>query len=247
MWEHVHDVVVDNIRYRVRETGTGSSIICLHGVRWTGQIWNGLARELMQHFRVVAPDLPGHGDSSVSVDGYSFSVLSDQLAGLLDCLSIAQADFVCSSWAGSLGVRFAAKYPERVGRLFLIDGGYFAEQSVPNANWEAMLGGDLPEEALNGFAEYFDFVRADDPQFWNEDIEAAVTDQVRLDASSGRLVPYHGRYRSLGNVGLPERSSLADTVLVLEHPDLISVSYCGKHGCRVPAGAGHGLLISAKL
>jgi pimeloyl-ACP methyl ester carboxylesterase len=99
-------------------------VLLLHGVRDHARSWDWTARALAADgWRVVAPDLRGHGASDWSPDGaYLSSYQLQDLADLIDHLAVPQLSIVGHSFGGDIAGRYAAMFPERVGKLVLVDG-----------------------------------------------------------------------------------------------------------------------------
>ena len=98
-------------------------LILLHGVRDHARSWDWVARALSADWRVVAPDLRGHGESQWSPDGAyiaSYHVLD--FAKLAGALGSEPVTIVAHSFGGNVAARFAAAYPERVRKLVLLEG-----------------------------------------------------------------------------------------------------------------------------
>jgi pimeloyl-ACP methyl ester carboxylesterase len=101
-------------------TGSGPSVVLLHGIGATCRTWDGIAA-LSGRFEIVSYDLPGHGET-VSPDGpYEIDDLSDQLAATLTGCRVARAHVVGSSLGGMVAQHFAATWSDRVDRLVLCD------------------------------------------------------------------------------------------------------------------------------
>jgi len=60
----LRDVVADGIRLRVLEAGEGPTLLLLHGLSASLDIWEHVVDALADRYRIVAPDLPGHGESA---------------------------------------------------------------------------------------------------------------------------------------------------------------------------------------
>ena len=105
-------------------------VILLHGGRDHCRNWDGVARELTRDWRVIAPDLRGHGDSDWTSDGqYSFDAYVWDLLSLYEHLGIARADLVGHSLGGNITLRFAAMFPELVRSLVCIEG-FFPDPAI---------------------------------------------------------------------------------------------------------------------
>ncbi len=96
-------------------------IVCLHGVTAHGQRFKQLAEERWaEQFRVVAPDLRGHGRSGWEPP-WTFATHVDDLLETLMALGIEQAHWVGHSFGGRLVLELAAHLPERIRRAVLLD------------------------------------------------------------------------------------------------------------------------------
>jgi len=85
----------------------------------SADMWSRQVPALARHFRVLRYDTRGHGKSSAPAGDYSFAQLAGDVAGLLDHLDIAQADFCGLSMGGPTGLQLALDHPQRVRKLIL--------------------------------------------------------------------------------------------------------------------------------
>jgi lipase len=111
------------VRLHVHEWGDAGAppLVCLHGVTGHGERYRRLADERWAaRFRVVAPDLRGHGRSGWEPP-WTFATHVADLVETLDGLGIGAADWVGHSWGGRLVLELAAAHPERVRRAVLLD------------------------------------------------------------------------------------------------------------------------------
>jgi len=107
-----------NWAIHVNEVGSGHPVVLLHGGGPGATGWSNYApniEALSRHFRVIAPDMPGWGDS----DEVDFATLDhvDVLVELLDTLGIDKAAFVGNSMGGHNSIRFAVAHPDRISHL----------------------------------------------------------------------------------------------------------------------------------
>ena len=111
--------------------------ILVHGSRDHARSWDWTAKALVaEGWRVVAPDLRGHGDSQWSPDSaYVTSYQVQDLAELIDTLGVPRFSLVGHSFGGTLCTRYSAMFPERVKRLVLMEG--FGPAPAVFANWNA--------------------------------------------------------------------------------------------------------------
>ncbi|HEY8028859.1 MAG TPA: alpha/beta hydrolase [Gaiellaceae bacterium] len=108
---------------RVYEWGDPDAppVVCLHGVTAHGERYKQLAEERWaKHFRVIAPDLRGHGRSGWDAP-WDFATHVADLVETIDALGLEQPDWVGHSFGGRLILELAARHPERIRRAALLD------------------------------------------------------------------------------------------------------------------------------
>jgi pimeloyl-ACP methyl ester carboxylesterase len=133
---------VDALRIRYVRKGQGAPVILLHGIASSIYTWKDVLPALAARHDEIAMDLPGFGDSSVP-ENYDSEQAVRSVLVLMDGLGIERASIVGNSLGGAIAVVIAARKPERVDRLVLIDAaGYnFAPKDRP---WVLRLAGALP-------------------------------------------------------------------------------------------------------
>jgi len=103
------------------EQGSGPPLLLLHGLGASGFSWRGNIGPLSRHFRVLAPDLPGHGRSPGTPGGdYSLEGMVRGIVDFLDRRGVRQAALAGNSLGGGLALMLARDYPERVSALVLL-------------------------------------------------------------------------------------------------------------------------------
>jgi len=108
----------------VREHPGGSPpILALHGLASNARWWDLVAARLSPRWRVLAPDLRGHGRSDRPETGYSFAEVVEDLRGLCDAAGLERVIVAGHSWGASVALWFAAALPERVLGCVCVDGG----------------------------------------------------------------------------------------------------------------------------
>jgi lipase len=107
----------------VHEWGDPSArpLVCLHGVTAHGRRFRKLAEErLGERFRVLAPDLRGHGFSGWEPP-WTFATHAHDVLETLDALGVRRASWLGHSLGGRLVLELAALAPERLDQLILLD------------------------------------------------------------------------------------------------------------------------------
>src|SRR4029077_12380083 len=70
---------IDDVELQYLTAGHGATVIFLHGFAETSRMWRPLIRLLAENFTVIAPDLPGIGDSSISADKIDMITSANQI------------------------------------------------------------------------------------------------------------------------------------------------------------------------
>lgn len=112
---------VDGHRVAYLHGGQGEALLLLHGFGANKDHWAMIARLLTPHFRVIAPDLPGFGDSS-RLDAAQYGV-EQQLARIADfarALGVERFHLGGNSMGGYLATLYALRHPEQVKSLWLL-------------------------------------------------------------------------------------------------------------------------------
>lgn len=122
----VTDVAGTHLHYL--ERGEGDPVLLLHGVNCGAEGWQATVDRLAPHARVVAPDLPGWGDTPPP-PGFRYEMpdLTRFMLATMDALDLPRATVVGWSFGGCLAMHLAAAAPERVNRLVLVAPGGLAE------------------------------------------------------------------------------------------------------------------------
>jgi 2-succinyl-6-hydroxy-2,4-cyclohexadiene-1-carboxylate synthase len=114
-------LVVNRLSWHVTERGHGPTVLLIHGFTGRGTSWGRHAIALADRFRVVTPDLPGHGRSATPANPARASVerSANDLATILARRGIAPAAVVGYSLGARVALRLAVARPELVRRLIL--------------------------------------------------------------------------------------------------------------------------------
>ncbi len=111
------------------DEGTGKPVVLVHGYLETGDSWKSFSGGLGS-FRVLIPDLPGHGDSDLLSDVHTMELMAETIHGLLNATAIDKACIIGHSMGGYITLAFLELYPDRLS-------GYCLFHSHPLADTEA--------------------------------------------------------------------------------------------------------------
>lgn len=113
-------IETNGIRMHVAEAGEGFPVIMCHG--WP-ELWYSWRHQLPAlagaGYRAIAPDMRGYGETDAPRDpaNYTMKVVTADIAGLMDALSLERAVIVGHDWGGAVLWQFALRYPERTAAL----------------------------------------------------------------------------------------------------------------------------------
>ena len=119
----------DRVAYQ--EAGAGEALLLIHGMAGSSATWRAVLPQLSKKYRVVAPDLFGHGESAKPRGDYSLGAFAVSLRDLLDELGITRATVVGQSLGGGVAIQFTYQHRDYCERLALISSGGLG----PDLSW----------------------------------------------------------------------------------------------------------------
>jgi 3-oxoadipate enol-lactonase/4-carboxymuconolactone decarboxylase len=96
-------------------------VLLLHSIGTGLHVWDPQAAALAKRYRVIRPDLRGHGASGVPAYPYDMAMLARDAAAVLDALGLDRAHVAGLSIGGRIAMQMAADHPGRVASLLLLD------------------------------------------------------------------------------------------------------------------------------
>src|SRR5579862_8724820 len=158
---------VDGVKLHYLTAGQGPAVILLHGYTQTSLMWKPLIPVLATKFMVIAPDLPGIGDSDIPANGLDMKNAAIRIHALAKSLGLGKARVVGHDIGLMVANAYAAQFPMDVDKLVLMDAflpGVAGWEDVYNnpGIWHFRFNGPTPEELVRGRERiYFDY-------FWND-------------------------------------------------------------------------------
>jgi pimeloyl-ACP methyl ester carboxylesterase len=128
---------INGIRLHYVIGGQGFPVVLLHGWPQTWYSWRKIMPELAERYTVIAPDLPGLGDSAKSEAGYDASTVAEDIFHLVRSLGFQQIFLVGHDMGASIAYAYAALHREDVRRLVILDvpiKGFGLEELVQKRN-----------------------------------------------------------------------------------------------------------------
>ena len=158
--------VVDGMKLHYLTAGHGPAVILLHGYTQTSRMWRPIIPLLAEKFTVIAPDLPGIGDSEIPTTGLDMKTAAIRIHGLAKSLGVERARVVGHDIGLMVAYAYAAQFPAEVEKLVVMDAflpGVAGWESVYNnpGIWHFRFNGPTPEALARGRERiYFE-------HFWN--------------------------------------------------------------------------------
>lgn len=104
------------------EHGTGpETIVFAHGLLWSCRMFDDQVAAFKDRYRCIAFDFRGQGQSEVTRDGYDMETLYEDAAALIEALDCAPCHFIGLSMGGFIAMRLAARRPDLVKSLVLLE------------------------------------------------------------------------------------------------------------------------------
>ncbi|HEX5534415.1 MAG TPA: alpha/beta hydrolase [Actinomycetales bacterium] len=128
------------LAYREAGDPARPTVVLLHGFPSSSHMYRGLMAELADEYHVVAPDHLGFGASdapSVEEVAYTFEHLTELTLGLLDRLGLARFALYVQDYGAPIGLRIAARHPERITAIISQSGNAYEEGFTPF--WEPLV------------------------------------------------------------------------------------------------------------
>lgn len=158
---------VDGVKLHYLTIGHGEHLILLHGYAETSLMWRPILPLLAERFTVIAPDLPGIGDSAIPANGLDMKTAAIRIHALAQSLGVKKARVVGHDIGLMVAYAYAAQFPTEVEKLVVMDaflpgvGEWEAVYNNPGF-WHFRFSGPTPEELVRGRERiYFE-------HFWND-------------------------------------------------------------------------------
>ena len=158
---------VDGVKLHYLQAGQGPTVLLLHGYTQTSRMWRPAMTELAKKFTVIAPDLPGIGESAIPAKGLDMKSAAVTIHALMTSLGVTKAAVVGHDIGLMVAYAYAALFSAETEKLVVMDAflpGVGDWQPVYNnaRNWHFRFNGPTPEALVAGRERiYFE-------HFWND-------------------------------------------------------------------------------
>ncbi len=170
--------------------GSGTPIVLLHGIFAEKDHWVDFARPLTDQYRVIAPDIPGFGESTRRADqAYDYGAQVTRLAAFLDALGLAKVHLAGNSMGGTIAALFALQHPGRVASVAFIGAPHGIRSPQPSTMDRLIDAGQRPLVAhdATAFKAMMELVFEKRPFLPYPILHASEQDALRNAASNTRL------------------------------------------------------------
>ena len=163
----VRTASVDGLNLQYLLAGQGPTVLLIHGYAETSRMWRPLMQLLAADFTMIAPDLPGIGDSDIPSDGLDMTRAATRLHDLVKQIAPGKAAVVGHDIGLMVAYAYAAQFSGDVDRLALMDAflpGVEGWESIYNdpGIWHFRFNGSTAEALVQGRERiYFE-------HFWND-------------------------------------------------------------------------------
>src|SRR5580704_6121601 len=157
---------VGGVKLHYLKAGHGPAVILLHGYTQTSRMWRPIMPLLAEKFTVIAPDLPGIGDSGIPANGLDMKSAATRIHGLVKSLGVEKARVVGHDIGLMVAYAYAAQFPAETEKLVVMDAflpGVPGWEDVYNnpGIWHFRFNGPTPEALVRRRERtYFE-------HFWN--------------------------------------------------------------------------------
>jgi len=205
-------ITIDGHRYSFLDEGQGEVLVMLHGNPTWSFYYRNLVALLRDRYRILAPDHLGCGLSDKPPDyPYRLSSHIKNVGFLLDHLGVERFSLVVHDWGGAIGMGLAARAPERVQSMVIMNTAAFRSSRIP---WRIRICrtpvlGEFLVRGLNGFARAATCM--------------AVTRTMSHDVVNGYLAPYNSWanriavHRFVRDIPLSENDESWPTLVAIEN------------------------------
>ncbi len=170
-------------------SGQGNTVMLVHGFGEDRNIWNGIAAKLQAHYRLIIPDLPGSGKSTMlSAKDTGISDYAECLNAIIEKEQVKKLTIIGHSLGGYITLAFAEKYPEKLDAFGLFHSSAYADDEEKKATRKKAIEFISQNGAVAFLKTSIPGMFAD-PVKSQEHVDALIHDALNFTA--GALIQYY--------------------------------------------------------
>lgn len=201
-------------------SGSGPTVVLLHGYLENHSIWDELTENFKDKFTIIAPDLPGFGQSDVFGESHPMTFMAEAVKAILDQEKKEKVVMVGHSMGGYVTLAFAEQFPERLNGLALFHSQAAADTPKAQQNRRRSI-----EVVTSGHKKYINkFI----PDLFAEENKTAFAEKIKSLCHEAEKISPEGIVAALN--GMAERKDYRPLLKKLNIPVLFIV---GKKDPRV--------------
>lgn len=223
-----HSVDLNGLLYSVHRYGQGHPLLLLHGFTGSARTWAGQIPAFSQHFLVIMPNLPGHGDteSPLLPERYRIEQAAADMIALCDRWELERVHLLGYSMGGRLALYMALHYPVRFASLTLEStspGLKTEEERAARRRSDEDLADRIEQDGLEAFVDYWEAL-----PLWHSQ-QHSLSDEARQVLRQERLHQQpQGLANSLRGMGTGAQPSLWPELANLTIPTQLIVGELDK-------------------
>ena len=142
------------MRLAYSDQGIGFPVVVIHGFCENKELWTGFQEKLSAKYRVIAVDLPGHGQSASVLHDLTIECMALKVNELLEDLAIHKCVMIGHSLGGYVTLAFAESYSEKLGGFGLFHSTAFADSEDKKRNRDRTIE-FIEKHGMDAFADSF--------------------------------------------------------------------------------------------
>ncbi|MCE2466150.1 MAG: alpha/beta hydrolase [Dehalococcoidia bacterium] len=180
-WMQTREIRMHYLDWGPPSDGNESNLplLALHGLASSCHWYDLVIPHLRDSYRCVALDQRGHGKTDQPSTGYDWNTLAGDIVSALDMLGLEKVNLCGHSWGGHVALSVAAKHPDRIAALALIDGGFQDWSMRPDATWESFKNRLRPRNVPPVKQDFLDGLKEQLSDCWSDELERIVLTMVR--------------------------------------------------------------------
>lgn len=145
-------ITVNGTNFAYYDYGQGNPVVLLHGFCGSSAYWNNVVPSLQNNYRILVPDLRGHGQSGQTTQTHTMELFAEDIHDLLQAINVQKATLIGHSLGGYITLAFAEKYASRLHAFGLVHSTAYPDTEQAKENRLAGIA-TIQAEGLKSYIE----------------------------------------------------------------------------------------------